>query len=217
MALTITDFGMSSDQTPHTARLLRFEAGDAWRVSWLPKRLMDRNAAITAMTLAEHIDHNGLWDYRLSGHIDAWAAELGLTGPQAIEQVSRSRYPDRQRRRNPVASETPDRLTARLDQIRRRQAMNNHSDCAALLGAVEAVLKLLHQPGPVVVLGALCKDHRELRHFSITGTEADRLRDCPDCSATVTLSCSCGHHDFERCAHRVVITAKLLGKEGSDA
>jgi hypothetical protein len=97
MALTITDCEITSDQTSHTARLLRFEAGDAWRVSWLPKRLMDRNAAITAMTLAEQIDRNGLWDYRSSANIDAWAAELGLTGPQAIAMlggVPEQEHPD---------------------------------------------------------------------------------------------------------------------------
>lgn len=87
MALTITDKIMRSDATPHTAELHHFEAGDAWRVSWLPRRLMDRNAAITAMTLAEQIDRNGLWDYRDSANIDAGAAELGLTGPQAIEMI----------------------------------------------------------------------------------------------------------------------------------
>jgi hypothetical protein len=87
MALTITDKIMRSDATPQTAELHHFEAGDAWRVSWLPRRLMDRNAAITAMTLAEQIDPNGLWDYRNSANIDASAAELGLTGPQAIGMI----------------------------------------------------------------------------------------------------------------------------------
>jgi hypothetical protein len=53
VALTITGKIMRSDQTAHTARLGHFEAGDAWQVSWLPHRLMDRNAAITAMTLAD--------------------------------------------------------------------------------------------------------------------------------------------------------------------
>lgn len=87
MALAITDKIMRSDATPHSAELHHFEAGDAWRVSWLPRRLMDRNAAITAMTLAEQIDRNGLWDYRNSANIEAWAAELGLTGPQAIGMI----------------------------------------------------------------------------------------------------------------------------------
>lgn len=84
-----------------------------------------------------------------------------------------------------------------------------------LRAALDAVLAL-HQPGPAVVLGALCRDHRVLRNFSITAAEADRLRDCPRCSATVTLSCGCGHHDVESCPHRVAITRELLGKEGSD-
>jgi putative tRNA adenosine deaminase-associated protein len=37
MALTITNKIMRSDLTPHTARIEHFEAGDAWRVSWLPR------------------------------------------------------------------------------------------------------------------------------------------------------------------------------------
>jgi len=83
-----------------------------------------------------------------------------------------------------------------------------------LLAAVEAVLDL-HQPGPVVVLGALCKEHEAYRHFSITGAEAERARACPDCEAIICASCTCGHHDFERCAHRQAITTELLGEEGS--
>jgi hypothetical protein len=89
VALTITDVLMSSDQTPHTAK--RGQRGgivrDVWRVSWLSDRLLTRNEAITAMTLAEQVDRNGLWDYRSSANIDAWAAELGLTGPQAIAML----------------------------------------------------------------------------------------------------------------------------------
>jgi hypothetical protein len=36
----------------------------------------------------------------------------------------------------------PDALVARMDQIRRRLSMRNYTDSAALLAAVEAVLKL---------------------------------------------------------------------------
>jgi hypothetical protein len=82
-----------------------------------------------------------------------------------------------------------------------------------LLAAVEAVLAL-HQPGPFVLLGALCKDHAVCRDFSITSNEADRVRACPDCSATVRVSCTCGYPDIERCPHREAITAKLLSEEG---
>ena len=88
MALTILDDGMSSDRTVHAARLL---AGGEhqWEVSWLPGRSMDRNSAITAMVLADvtgpgdvHAGHQ-LW-----AHIEGWAAELSLTAPDVLAQVS---------------------------------------------------------------------------------------------------------------------------------
>jgi hypothetical protein len=91
MALTITDKIMRSDQTPHTARLCHFEAGDAWRVSWLPQRLMDRNAAITAMTLADLVSQGegiSLNDDPRWPAVDALAAELGLSGPDAVVRIS---------------------------------------------------------------------------------------------------------------------------------
>src|SRR5712691_8201173 len=98
MTLTITDMIMRCDQTPHTARLHHFEAGDAWRVSWLPRRLMDRNAAITAMTLDDLIsegdglisegDGIGLHDDPRWPEAAALAAELGLSGPDAVVRIS---------------------------------------------------------------------------------------------------------------------------------
>lgn len=39
MALTVTDYLIRSAAAPHTAELIHFEAGDAWRVSWLPLRV----------------------------------------------------------------------------------------------------------------------------------------------------------------------------------
>jgi hypothetical protein len=91
VAVTITDKIMRSDQTAHTARLLHFEAGDAWRVSWLPRRLMDRNAAITAMNLADLVSEGegiGLHDDPRWPVVDALAAELGLSGPDAAVRIS---------------------------------------------------------------------------------------------------------------------------------
>src|SRR5215469_11636980 len=82
---------MRSDQTAHTARLGHFGAGDAWRVSWLPQRLLDRNAAITAMTLADLASAGegiGLHDDPRWPAIDALAAELGLSGPDAVVRIS---------------------------------------------------------------------------------------------------------------------------------
>ena len=100
MTLTINDTTMTSDQTAHTA-------GQApgrqhlWEVSWLPGRVLDRNSAITAMVLA---DQAGAYDlnerHRLWPHIEGWAAELGLTGSDAVNRISQpgtpGRYHDRE-------------------------------------------------------------------------------------------------------------------------
>lgn len=98
MALTITDRIMRSGQTAHTARLRRFGAGDAWQVSWLPQRLMDRNAAITAMTLAELVSEGegmGLHDDPRWPVVDALAAELGLGGSNAVARISETGHQER--------------------------------------------------------------------------------------------------------------------------
>ena len=81
MTLTIQDDNISSDRTRHTACLTPGH-DHAWRVSWLPGRLMDRNSAITAMTLAEVVATDEVNPgHRLWLHIEGWSAELGLTAP----------------------------------------------------------------------------------------------------------------------------------------
>jgi hypothetical protein len=110
----------------------------------------------------------------------------------------------------------PELLAARLDQIRQRLSIGNYTDSAVLFGAVEAVLAF-HQRSRLVLLGALCKDHAVCRDFSITSNEADRVRACPDCSATVSVSCTCGYPDLERCPHRLAIARELIGKGNSRA
>jgi hypothetical protein len=58
-------------------------------VSWLPGRVLDRNTAITAMTLADTAAKRDLHDrHPLWPHIQSWAAELGLTAPEAIAKAS---------------------------------------------------------------------------------------------------------------------------------
>ena len=87
MTLTINDSSMTSDRTPHTARHAPDRGG--WEVSWLPGQTLDRNTAITAMILADTTTEPGLHDgHRLWPHIQSWAAELGLTGPQAVAAAS---------------------------------------------------------------------------------------------------------------------------------
>ena len=87
MTLTITDHIMTSDRTAHTARLAPGRQ-HAWQVSWLPGRFMDRAAATTAMMLADTAATGLDAGHRLWPHIQGWAAELGLTTPDAITRAS---------------------------------------------------------------------------------------------------------------------------------
>jgi len=89
MTLTINDTTMNSDQTGHTARLTS-GSQHLWEVSWLPGRVLDRNSAITAMVLADHAREPDLNErHRLWPFIQSWAAELDLTGSDAVDRVSR--------------------------------------------------------------------------------------------------------------------------------
>jgi hypothetical protein len=93
MNLTITGATMTSDQTAHTARLAPGRQ-HLREVSWLPGRALDRNSAITAMTLAAHASEPDLNErHRLWPFIQGWAAELGLTGPDAITRASQPAGP----------------------------------------------------------------------------------------------------------------------------
>ena len=87
MTLTVSDTTMTSDQSPHTAR--HAASQNRWEVSWLPGRILDRNSAITAMILADTTADDRVREgHRLWPHIQGWAAELGLTGPQAVAAAS---------------------------------------------------------------------------------------------------------------------------------
>jgi hypothetical protein len=100
MTLTISDATMTSDQTAHTARQAPGRE-HLWEVSWLLGRVLDRNSAITAMVLADQAGNDDLNErHRLWPHIESWAAELGLTGSDAVNRVSQpgapGRYHDRE-------------------------------------------------------------------------------------------------------------------------
>ena len=91
MTLIINDATMTSDQTAHTARLTP-GSQHLWEVSWLPGRALDRNSAITAMTLAGHVGQGDLNEqHQIWPFIESWAAELGLTGSDAITRASSGR------------------------------------------------------------------------------------------------------------------------------
>ena len=105
MTLTINDTTMTSDQTGHTARQVPGRQ-HLWEVSWLPGRALDRNSAITAMVLADHAREPDLNErHRLWPFIQSWAAELGLTGSDAVDRVSRPDPPGQRRDRE---GERPD-------------------------------------------------------------------------------------------------------------
>jgi hypothetical protein len=110
MTLTINDATMTSDQTAHSARQTPGPQHQ-WEVSWLPGQTLDRNTAITAMTLADLAGEEDLDDgHRLWPHIQSWAGELSLTAPDAIARINQppgdiNRQPER-------ASGQPDREAA---------------------------------------------------------------------------------------------------------
>ena len=88
MALTILDDTMSSDRTPHTARLTP-DDWRAWEVSWLPGRRIDRNSAITAMALADVAASDDIHaEHRWWPVVSAWAEELELTAPEALTHLA---------------------------------------------------------------------------------------------------------------------------------
>jgi hypothetical protein len=90
LALTITGRFIRSADTPHTAELTGRVDADSWRVSWLPDRLLTRTQAEAAMSIAEAVGQMpsdcdpDLYDDTFWTRVDAWAAELGLAGPDAV-------------------------------------------------------------------------------------------------------------------------------------
>lgn len=88
--MRITDTEMTSDTTAHTAHPV--DPGKPygeWLVSWLPGKPLDRNSAITAIILAEHVaeGHNRpgtkYWPF-----VRGWAEELHLDVQDAVSRVS---------------------------------------------------------------------------------------------------------------------------------
>ena len=109
MTLTIGDTTMISDQSAHTAR--QAPSRNGWEVSWLPGQNFDRNTAITAMILADLVGEQELHEgHRLWPHIQGWAAELGLTGHEAVSAASQP--PGDIHRQQDRADGQPDREAA---------------------------------------------------------------------------------------------------------
>jgi hypothetical protein len=109
VTLKIDDTAMTSDHTMHTAR--RAPSRSGWEVSWLPGQTLDRNTAITAMTLADTAAEPDLHEgHHLWPQIQGWAAELGLTAPDAIARAAQ--VPSGSHRQQEPASPQPDHEAA---------------------------------------------------------------------------------------------------------
>ena len=101
MSLTINDATMTSDQSPHTARQAPGHR-HGWEVSWLPGQILDRDTAITAMILADIAATGDIRPgHRLWPAVQSWSAEIGLTGPDAIERAAQP-PPDATRQPQPL-------------------------------------------------------------------------------------------------------------------
>ena len=87
MTLTINDTTMTSDHTAHTVR--QVPSGHGCEMSWLADELLDRNAAIAAMTLtdtaAERDRHEG---HPLCPYIQGGAVLFGLTGHDVVARAT---------------------------------------------------------------------------------------------------------------------------------
>jgi hypothetical protein len=93
--LTISDTDMTSDQTRHTAKLVKLPSpltGYSWQVTWLPGQHLTRDQAITALTIAEMVIERAhiLADpeSKLWWHMDGWAEELRLSRADAVAMAS---------------------------------------------------------------------------------------------------------------------------------
>ena len=91
-------------------------AANGWEVSWLPGQTLDRNTAITAMILADTAAKDDLREgHRLWPHIQGWAAELGLTGPDAYRPHPSHPATSTASMNKPTHSQTGRQLTDQRD------------------------------------------------------------------------------------------------------
>jgi hypothetical protein len=86
MSLHIGGQVMTSEITAHWAVQIPGRPG-YWLVSWLAGRVLDRNQAITAMTLAETVTTHPTPDERSRWVYGGWAEELGVPLVQAQASI----------------------------------------------------------------------------------------------------------------------------------
>ena len=117
MTLTINDTTMTSDRSTHTAPYS--DHRNSWEVSWLPGKVMDRNTAVTAMTLpdaaAGHELHErrGLWPQSQN-----WVGEPAPSNPRSHlhDLPTTRRYQPSARTSQPAARSRGGRLNSQGQQ-----------------------------------------------------------------------------------------------------
>ena len=85
MAITITLDRMSDTDSDHTAVRV---STTGWRLSWLPTEVVTRDQAITGLMLAAAVAHGVVPGHPRWPHVKNWAAELGLSGLEALALVT---------------------------------------------------------------------------------------------------------------------------------
>jgi len=85
MATTITLDRMSDTDSGHTAERV---STTGWRLSWLPTEIVTRDQAITGLMLAAAVAHGVVPGHPRWPHVKNWAAELGLSGLEALALVT---------------------------------------------------------------------------------------------------------------------------------
>lgn len=84
MSLTVHKHLMTSTVTSHVAS---GDDADGWGVSWAPGRRLDRNQAVSAMTVAELVESGASEGTRDWSVVRSLAAELGMTATQAAAMI----------------------------------------------------------------------------------------------------------------------------------
>jgi len=78
-----------NDQRPEPSRRPALTRSERLESVLVPGQILDRNTAVTAMTVADTAAQRDLHDrHRLWPHIQSWAGELGLTAPEAVASAS---------------------------------------------------------------------------------------------------------------------------------
>ena len=174
MTLTISDTAMTSDRSHCTARHSPDRNG--WEVSWLPGQILDRNTAITAMTLADTAAEHDLHDRH---PLLPARRELGRRTRPDRTRSDRQGLPAAQRHRPPSRSQPAGSPAT-------RQPIEQPGTAPRSAGLAAVTRRRLAQfAGP---LGA--PDDRCMRPITALDLRQDPATDCPSAGRSATFPCT---------------------------